>query len=337
MERWTHDRARPASGDAAAALRDPGTVELQRRATALLRDVHRRQEPHPAPDELTFDTWIPNSARQRRRRLFVASVVAGQRRLVAKLPLDPGDDMVLREWHCLQHLPGTAFRVAEPVAQAERGFVMRYVPDADAPVVLQPGGHDTAAELMTSLMDGMASLHGQASASQPEPGDVLEAYLGPQTPIDERVAAALPRAPVGPTHGDLGLWNVRVAEGRAVGVIDWEDYRTEGLPVLDVLNVVLTMALALVPDYRTHGFDWLYDQTLGTEGPFTDLVRDGLDRYARAIQHSPADVMALFPLLCQWMLVRIAAQGRPTAHLVFTPFMRRYLQDRPRWVDTLER
>ncbi len=312
--------------------RRPAAARVARRE---LLDLHAKQG--VATERVSFRTWVPNSARRRRKRLFVGSYVDDKPCYVAKVPLSDEDDMLTGEWRALTALSvtPTAFPRPEPVAQLSRGFAMSYLLACDFPDALANAAPPQRAALLMSGVDVILAVQ-RSGPPGADPVEVAAGYTS-LAGLDPAARDALTRVPVGPAHGDLGPWNLRVGgDGAVVGALDWEDYRSSGLPVLDVLNLVFTAALIWFAAQRDRGHEWLFAQVFQAETEFRAVSRRAIARYATQTGCQPADVFALFPLFCCWMVTRIRAQGRPTAHLFYEPFLELFRAGRPTWTGVAD-
>ncbi|MEZ0066898.1 hypothetical protein ABIA32_002911 [Streptacidiphilus sp. MAP12-20] len=299
----------------------------QETAEALLT-VHQSTDGAQA-GEVSFRDWIPRSERKQCQRLFVASSVAGVTRYVAKVPLDPDDAMVDREWEVLSGPVGTDLPRPRAVRKLDRGFVMTYVPSRDFPEALGADRPEARPRRLRTAVELAARLHtsGRGSATGRQPAaDYLPTADFPTATTDW-----INRASVGPTHGDLGPWNLRVDQDDRVSLIDWEDYRPDGLPALDVLNLVLTAALIAYPDYPELGFDRLFELVFHEQNAFRDAADQALRHYAARTGQQVEGIIGLTPVFCRWMIRRIERQGRPTGHLFYGPFADRFEAELPRW------
>jgi hypothetical protein len=297
--------------------------EIADRLTAL----HGTDGPEP-----TFRAWIPRSARKQCQRLFVQSSVDGNPRHVAKVPLDPDDTMVAREWSVLTSLGDLGLPRPRPVAALDSGFVMSYVPARDFPDVMRATPPEGWPDLLGDALELAATL--RLSGGGRVAGDPVETaagYLPGLTGVTETTLRHLERAAVGPSHGDLGPWNLRVADDGRIGLIDWEDHRHVGVPALDALNVVWTAALLAFPRYESLGFDWLYDRVFHEDNAFRTAADHALRRYTALTGDDVDDLVGLTPLICRWMIRRIEDQGRPAGHLFYGPFADRFEAENPRW------
>lgn len=294
---------------------------------AVTEEVRALHDPADR-DRLTFEHWVPRSERKQRQRLFVASVLDGAPRYVAKVALDPEDAMVGREWRILRALHEGATTVPSPVAALERGFAMASVGSRDLPDALRDADPATWRRLLVRGAEIGARVH---LSDERAVGDTT---APPTAPLESghdlpgETVEALARARVGAVHGDMGPWNFRVADDGALSLIDWEDYAPRGICALDVLNLLLTASLVAYPEYRERGFDWLFGRLYDGDDPYHDAVRAALSRYEEVTGEAPATVLALTPVFCGAMIRRIRAQGRPVDHLFFGP-LAAYFADRP--------
>jgi hypothetical protein len=292
----------------------------------------------PRRADVTVCTMTSASVRRRRRRLIVLVDVVGGPAAVAKLPLSRHDPKLAYEYEVLSRFP-SRFPVPAVLGRIGNGFAMSYLPGVDLPDV--PGLAVDRNKLRTVLgrtVDRMADLHRlpvEEASARTDPHEAAAQYVPDPwfgVPYADR---ALERALVAPTHGDLGPWNVRV-DGPVVRVLDLEDYRPAGIAAMDVLNLVLTCALTVFPEYPRHGFDWLYDRAFGPDHWFRDIMIDAVRRYAGSSGQRASQILDLTPLTCLWLIERVVAQGRDASQMFYRTFAERYLDRRPTWVGDLD-
>lgn len=315
-------------------------------ATARLLADHatRLGSPPPAVDRVRVYTWSPASARKSRRRLFVRVDVDAEPVAVAKLPLSEDDLKLCHEFAVLSSLPdGLGFDRPRPLAEIDGGFSMTYLPGIDLPAA--PGlvdGPEQAWKVLAPVLDAVAALHrvpipeGVGGLTNDQVAVAAQYMRSPLTGVphaDRALRAAL----IAPTHGDLGPWNVRYnLDDDTVCVLDFEDYRPAGIAGIDVVNLLVTMALPVFPDYRKRGFNWLYDQVFVRNTWFRDVVARGVLRYAERTEQRAGDVLDLTPLMCRWLIERIESEGRDSSGLFYRTFTERYLAARPDWIGRLD-
>ncbi|MEV0694519.1 phosphotransferase [Streptomyces sp. NPDC050388] len=281
--------------------------------------------------------FVSRGARTVSRRLFVEVLFEDRPVWIAKVPLNPADTMVDREWEILAGRNWTrpVFETPVPLARLPRGFVMSWVPQADFPEALSTAGTGAPA-LLTRATDAVAALHGDGRHSDAR--ELVEDFLGPGFhELPESVVTLLERSRTGLFHGDLGPWNLRVSDEGALGLIDWEDCREQGVQAVDVLNLGMTSVLAADSGYQSRTMDSLVDEMLDPASPMGAAIVASLRRYARSTDQCVRDVGALVPLFCLWMEERIRRQGRATSHLFYAPLRARFARDGHRWIQELGR
>ena len=287
-----------------------------------LLDIHARRGDDRR--DVTFRSWAPHGLRKTRQRVFVSSGVGGCQEYVAKIPLDAADRMVEREWEVLSGLTVRLPRRPLPLQSLGAGFVMTYVPAEDFADTLSRAPSDAWGRILSDAMAFASVLHLAGGVPRTAPAEAAALYVPDLSSLSSRSQAAVVRAAVGPTHGDLAVWNLRSGQDGALSMIDWEDYQPVGVPALDVLNVLFTAALVAFPDYVEQGYGWLYDRVFHQANFYRFAADRALARYAGLTGTTTDDLVNLTPLFCHWMIRRIQLQGRPTEHLFYRTFADRF-------------
>jgi hypothetical protein len=290
--------------------------------------------------EVSFRFWMPKGLRTKRRRRFGALIAAGRPILVSKTPLDTEDHKVVGEWEKLATLNVYPCGChPKPVLRTETGFVMSYAPAVDLPdAMVGPDRPELVATLVDEVVGLLAAMHlaGALPASNRHCAtEIARGYVDTDK-IDEASWQTLERAMVGPTHGDLAPWNIRYdATRQHFTLIDWEDYRPVGIPGMDVMNLLLTLGVAIFPDAMERGYDWLYDQVLTGDHWYALTLRRAVERYALLTRQPARLIVDLLPFFCFWMIARIEGEGRDPSSFYYAPFAARYRARRPDWVAEL--
>ncbi len=318
-------------------------IDIETVAAQILR-AHRARTgaPAPAPHDLDVRVWIPAGARKSRRRLFVRLDVAGTPTAVAKVPLSAHDRKLAYEFEVLSALH-PSFPLARPVPldRLGGGFTMSYLGGSDLPAV--PGltaGPDACWRVLRPVVDSVATLHLAPlddNAPALTPYQAAAQYVRRPEFGAAHADRALRAALLARTHGDLGPWNVRYdVDDGTVLLLDFEDYRPVGVAGIDVVNLLLTCGLLIFPDYPKRGFDWLYDQVFESDHWFRAVLTRALTHYSTATGQRPGSVADLTPLMCQWLIERITAEGRDTSGMFYCTFADRYLSTRPSLARSLD-
>ncbi|AGL15000.1 phosphotransferase [Actinoplanes sp. N902-109] len=316
-----------------ASLDDAGLRDVARQVLRLRGIATERYGMH---------TWIPAGARKSRRRLFVRIDIGDRPVGVAKVPLSDADAKVGFEFDVLTALGEVGFDRPVPLGRiGTDGFAMTYVDGVDLPAA--PGLTDSAGSCWRVLRPAVlavAALHTMApDPAAPELTAVEAAAQYVREPLFgvAHADAALRVALLARTHGDLGPWNMRYEpESGGVRILDFEDYRPAGVAGMDIVNLLVTCALVVFPDYPQRGFDWLYERVFSDAHWFREVLGRGLRLYAARTGVRPSAVADLLPLTCQWLIERIEAEGRDTSGMFYRPFADRYLDHRPTWVRSLD-
>jgi hypothetical protein len=291
-------------------------------------------------DSITYRSWTSSGVRTTKQRRFTVMLVNNVPRFVSKVSLDPTDDKVVREGIILAQLSLPAsLRCPHLAAFIEGGFIMSYLPTMDLPNVLT---EHTSAKL-TSLVDRtisiMADMHVRNATTEPGLNlrrHAVGKYVDNPYTDEKRFRTALSKALIGPTHGDLAPWNIRYdPDSDDIGVLDWEDYQSFGVPAVDIINLLLTLGLVVFPSFQQNGFDWLFQQVLNSSHWYALFLRDAIRNYAHLTSQEPRLVIDLLPLFCQWLSARIEREGRDTRGLYYGRFFTLYTQDPPTWADDL--
>jgi aminoglycoside phosphotransferase (APT) family kinase protein len=193
----------------------------------------------------------------------------------------PGQSM-LAAYHSWRH---TARREAVRADFAAAGDWLATVHGADVGGAMHRG-HDQAT--VAQMLEGVPAVLGRRFRGERETDAVL-AELGA---MQERLAGHY--APQSLVHGDFWLGNLLVADGRVLGVVDWEHARLTGSPVCDLARFATSYALYLDRHTRlgrrVAGHRGLragrwgagVEYAIDGEGWFPDLVRSfvmsGLER-----------------------------------------------------------
>ena len=284
---------------------------------------------------LSVSYWRPNSNRKHKVRQFATLSVDGRPQLVAKIRTDVEDHKVAAEGRILRDLASAGIGSAPHYLSGDDGFIMRYVPDNDLPNVFRQANADHRHTLVRAVVEEVAQFHSIAPrCGTPLTDRELNDILGPWRPQTAAEQQALATGPSGAMHGDLGPWNIRIDAGstRPLSLIDWEDFRTAGAPILDLLNALLTLTLLVHPEYPTMSGRTLYRRTLVEPGELPALLREGLLAYSDILGIHPITCLALIPTYCRGMLQRFEAEGRPTSHLFYVPLLEHFSLSEVLWI-----
>ena len=314
-----------------ASVLSPATGRPEQIAEQGLRQAARRLG---LTGGLSITHWRPNSNRKHKVRQFATLSVDAEPRLVAKVRTDPSDHKVAGEARILNALSRKGVAPAPLATMGEEGFVMWYVPHDDLPNSFAVANAEQRRVLVAATVEAVARFHVSAPQRRTCPRETeLEQILGDWRPRTAVERHALANGPHGAMHGDLGPWNIRINRAAsALHLIDWEDFRAAGAPILDLLNALLTLTLLVHPDYQSMSGDTLYRKTLVEPGPMPTLLREGLFDYSRRTGVDADLCLALIPTYCRGMLRRFELENRPTDHLFYRPLLEHFALEDVLWI-----
>ena len=124
---------------------------------------------------------------------------------------------------------------------------------------------------------------------------------------------------VGSYHGDLDPFNILlVNEGSEFALIDWEDYRTDGMQELDILHFISMLSLIENPGIS---YTELYDVTFSnTDNQYYELLKI----YCKERKISLANVLKFIPVYCDAQNLRLEEAGRDTDNFLYNDFKKKY-------------
>lgn len=281
-----------------------------------------------------FMSWRPNSNRKHKIRRFVTLYATGTPRLVAKMRTEADDLKVGREYRVLCQLAeNPSWRGAQPGSASGQGFVMAFAPHRDFPEFFSRRGFADRRRLACAVVTDIWAFHRSGTAPAVRRTEQhLTDILGSWRPGEGSAASALAAVPAGAMHGDLGPWNIRIGDSERLTIIDWEDYRSIGVPALDVLNFLLTLTLLVHPDHASLPPGALYEKTFLDRGEMAGLLGEGLRHYAQLSGVGAELCLALVPVYCRAMLRRFELEQRPTSHLFYIPFQERFHLEDCLWI-----
>lgn len=306
---------------------------------ALLHLCHQRKSDQGFFDRVTIVTRATSRLQGQKSRRFVTVSTNDTPRFIAKVALDGADGKVNREYEILVHLTGKLFSTTVPVYKLSHGFIMEYISGSDFPELFQASDSiEVRIAMVESVVREMVEVH-QTPLSLTIPLSELDVFRRcreKQTVYDELTQNALESLKLGPMHGDLGPWNIRInLEKGSVYFLDWEDFYPVGMPVLDMLNFLTTMALLIRSRNLEQDFRELYSASFEQDSEFGFLFSRGLNLYSSLTSVKPLHCLALLPVFCQYMRNRLREQGRDENLMFYPVFEQKFDIGKIAWLHRL--
>ncbi|OHD27726.1 MAG: hypothetical protein A2Y34_08835 [Spirochaetes bacterium GWC1_27_15] len=286
-------------------------------------------------DKTTFDLEIPNSARKHKVREFYILLYNNVRKLVLKLPTSKDDYKVINEYEILKKYNFyDNINMTKIIEDYQNGFIMEYVPSENLAITINTLKRTKSLEIiLLNTSKSIALFHSYSTKYELMNKDIekIITKVLPDTEINVTKYLNINKddlIPLSNLHGDLGIWNIRYDKLRnIISFIDWEDFQEVNIGILDLLNFIFTIPLALFEDYREIGFYNLFELVFYKDKYFKELIRLIFDEYCKIIKIPPKKILSFFPLYCQSMIFRIHSEGRSTENMFYKPFHDRFINE----------
>ncbi len=101
-------------------------------------------------------------------------------------------------------------------------------------------------------------------------------------------------------HRDLGVGNIHVDANNEIGIFDWSDAVIEGIPGIDLIFFLTTLALNVEPNFKSSQLQIIYQELLNPKTAKGKLLASCCERYLTALNIS----ISLLPQLrlLTWMI-----------------------------------
>lgn len=189
-------------------------------------------------------------------------------------------------------------------------------------VLATPGQRDVKLRLIDRIGEWILELGRRTqrptAALEPElerlRGEVVPAWRELAVPSD--LVEALPALPAVAQHNDLGTWNV-VADGDDFVVVDWENARTTGLPLWDLLYFLADALVHLDGPAAPEELPGRVAALFAGDAPSSPLLFGWVRRAAEATG-VPFDSVATVATLC-WLSHSLSVRTHNVDLAAFTP------------------
>lgn len=186
-----------------------------------------------------------------------------------------------------------------------------------------PGGIERLMPAFEGL-GGLAerSAHGVSATSVAATFTRLrDQYVAIHHPSDEdrsRLAGLIERVAAWPTpialvaqHGDPGTWNMIAGTDGRVGVLDWESFEPDGLPLWDLFHFLHAAVFILARSWIPRRRMWILSEHFFDEGRYSGLILDAVRRYRERVGIAPELVEPLFTFCWIHRALKESARRRP--------------------------
>ena len=187
-----------------------------------------------------------------------------------------GPDAVARLGPALEGLGGLAERSAHPVPAA------------------------SVAATLARLLDQYVAIHAPSTDDRSRLAGLVE-----------RVAAWPDPVSLVAMHGDPGTWNMLAADDGRVGLLDWESFEPDGLPMWDLFYLIHAALLILGRSRLPRRRMWILSEHVFGSGRYSGLLVDAVRAYRERLGIAPELVEPLFTFCWIHRALKESARRRP--------------------------
>lgn len=133
--------------------------------------------------------------------------------------------------------------------------------------------------------------------------------------ISSETMNLMTQASLGFTHGDLDPFNLLLTDSpdSELALIDWEDFRQDGVQELDIINFIIMLAVVMNPNVSHRD---LYDIVFKSGGLYMDL----LQTYCSERGISLSTIQQFVPMYCDTQNYRLTKANRSTEEFLYNVF-----------------
>ena len=237
--------------------------------------------------------FTSSGKRKENPRIYI-TIKKGNSDIFVKYSQNSDSNIFKKEYSNLETLKSIQnFRIPKPLALLDSGVVTTHISGTSLEKKLISEGLIKCTDLLEETIENIASFHKNNRGS-----------LG-----------------VGYAHGDLDPFNILVDEQeRPVGLIDWEDFSTEGIQELDAIHFITMLGVILNPQMK---HDDLYFHMFNEN---KNVYNELLGIYCKITGQPIKKLKELVPVYCDYQNKRLCDVGRDTKPFLYTTFKNLYYE-----------
>ncbi|MGG4551437.1 aminoglycoside phosphotransferase family protein [Paenibacillus humicus] len=300
-------------------------------------EIYEKEYEGALPLNIKLESFVPNSARKTKQRLFVKFLLDGSAKYILKLPVSDNDNKVSREYVTLTNLQLGINVAPKPFLLYKNGFIMSYIDGELVPDLLRVTNNIHKWNfIVDKAIDAIVQLHKKDATPAFNTKEILKNFcerIGVKDYIHESIPESL-KLSIGSMHGDLGPWNIVYnRKNDNISLLDWEDYQPNSIQVMDLINFLFTLPVVMYPEIKN--FKELFKNVFLRNGYISELICRGLNRYAKQMNISGRDLLFLVPIYCQQMIYRLEQDNRPSNNYFYGYFKEAFSYGEIPWSSKL--
>lgn len=271
---------------------------------------------------IEFNDFLSGGKRKRGHRIYL-TVRTNKRGLFVKYDINARPDAFEKEYNALTKIGSNGFLAPQPIKLINKGIVMSEITGVSLEEIVKRNGLKQSLGLLTSAVIYIAIFH-KKHTHQLEKNDKEKIYkevTAKRMPVE--IKTAIDQANFGFTHGDFDPFNtfydVKKSE---FGLIDWEDFRENGIQVLDALHFVTMLGVIANPGAS---YQELYGIIFekNKKNPYLGL----LTKYCEERLVSLTTILELIPFYCDAQNYRLIKAQRDTNAFLYNEFKKLYYEE----------
>lgn len=274
-------------------------------------------------DEQVLDYHKTTSGERRKEtpRLYL-SIHTNKRNLFVKYSLKEDTNIFQREYDALVKLEENGFITPKPIGLIDRGIILTFVGGKPIEENIIQSGLSKNLDLLIDAIFQISKFHIKHICN-PREEDVDEIYkkiTGATISIKQR--ELIRHTKFGFTHGDLDPFNTFFdPKKRKFGLIDWEDFREDGIQILDVIHFIVMLGVIVNPKCA---HDKLYEKIFNKyEG---NVYLHLLKVYSQETKTSFSEILRFIPTYCDAQNYRLNKANRDTTPFLYNKFKEIYYE-----------
>lgn len=270
---------------------------------------------------IEFNDFLSGGKRKKEYRIYL-TVRTNKRGLFIKYDPSARPDTFKKEYNALTKINSNGFLTPQPIKLINKGIVMSEITGVSLEEIVKRNGLKQSLKLLTDAVIHIALFHKKHTHQLEKSGKekIYREVTGKRAHVEIKIV--IDQANLGFTHGDLDPFNTFYdAKKSEFGLIDWEDFRENGIQELDALHFVTMLGVITNP---RASYQELYRIIFEKykKNPYLGL----LTKYCEKRSVPPTTILALIPVYCDAQNYRLIKAQRDTKAFFYNEFKKLYYE-----------
>lgn len=271
---------------------------------------------------ITADCLFPKSKRKQASRTYIV-IHTDRRELFLKYAPEAKSGEFKKEYEALKKVSSEEFVTPKPIKVFNKGIVVSKVSgNLFNKMISECGLSQEVRLLVRQAITHLSSFHIENTRRvlmTVNLDDLYKDLTGAEISAETR--GFLGQANIGFTHGDFDPFNILLLDKKTpglFGLVDWEDFRENGIQELDALHFVTMLCVILNPN-ASH--KELFEIMFKKQGSFyLDLLKVYCDKRKTSL----SEILKIIPVYCDTQNHRLTRAHRNTDDFLYNDFKKIY-------------